>query len=158
MQASNFGGTFDQLFLWIFYETFKEDASTFSIPWWKKEKHNQKLKSRGPALNFLFVWKVLEKYENDTTFVRMRSSDHLGDAKMLKKALRFVEFNFFTNRNRRKRFLQNERRREDLQKVASIFLIFAWGLSYGLSKFTDDFSQLCRLWKTITKSLGLGKN
>ena len=26
MQASNFGGTFDQLFLWIFYETFTEDA------------------------------------------------------------------------------------------------------------------------------------
>ena len=25
-QASNFGGTFDQLFLWIFYEIFTEDA------------------------------------------------------------------------------------------------------------------------------------
>ena len=27
MQASNFGGTFDQLFLWVFYEMFSEDAS-----------------------------------------------------------------------------------------------------------------------------------
>ena len=34
---------------------------------------------------FFFVWKLLEKMENDTTFVRMRSGDHLGDAKMLKK-------------------------------------------------------------------------
>ena len=32
--------------------------------------------------------------KNDTTFVRMRSSDHRGDAKLSKKAPRFVEFNF----------------------------------------------------------------
>ena len=31
----------------------------------------------------------------DTAFVRMRSSDHLEDAKMSKKAPRFVEFNFY---------------------------------------------------------------
>ena len=37
---------------------------------------------------------------------------------------------------------------------ASEFLIFAWGLSYGLSKFSDDFTPFFRLWKTITKSLG----
>ena len=30
--------------------------------------------------------------KNDTTFVRMRSGDHLGDAKMSKKGT--VEFNF----------------------------------------------------------------
>ena len=30
-------------------------------------------------LNFLF--EMSWKYENETTFVRMRSSDHLGDAK-----------------------------------------------------------------------------
>ena len=34
--------------------------------------------------------------KNDThTFVRMRSGDHLGDAKMLKKGTYSVEFNFF---------------------------------------------------------------
>ena len=33
--------------------------------------------------------------KNDTTFVRMRSGDHLGDAKMSKWAPRSVEFNFF---------------------------------------------------------------
>ena len=33
--------------------------------------------------------------KNDTTFVRMRSGDHLGDAKCRKRAPRFVKFNFF---------------------------------------------------------------
>ena len=37
---------------------------------------------------------------------------------------------------------------------ASDFLILVWGLSYDLSKFSDDFTQFFRLWKTITKSLG----
>ena len=37
------------------------------------------------ALIFFFVWKLLEKMKNDATFVRMRSGDHLGDAKMSKK-------------------------------------------------------------------------
>ena len=35
---------------------------------------------------------------------------------------------------------KNERRRADLQNVTSIFLIFAQGLSYDLSKFSDDFT------------------
>ena len=59
--------------------------------------------------------------KNDTTFVRMRSGDHIGDAKMSKRAPRSVEFNFFTNCDRHKRFSQNERRRADLQNVAQIF-------------------------------------
>ena len=51
MQASNFGSTFDQLFLWIFLWNFhRRCLSTFSIPWCKKVKNDQKLKSRGPAL------------------------------------------------------------------------------------------------------------
>ena len=33
--------------------------------------------------------------KNDTTFVRMRSGNHLGDAKCRKRAPRSVEFNFF---------------------------------------------------------------
>ena len=36
-----------------------------------------------------------------------------------KKAPRFVEFNFLTNRNRQKQFSQSEIRRADLQNVAS---------------------------------------
>ena len=63
--------------------------------------------------------------KNDTTFLRMHSSDYLGDAKMSKKAPCFVEFNFFTDRNGPKQFLQNERRRADLQNFASILLFYA---------------------------------
>ena len=45
--------------------------------------------------------------------------------KCLKLAPRSVDYNFFINCNRQKRFSQNERRRADLQNVASDFLIFA---------------------------------
>ena len=38
--------------------------------------------------------------------------------------------------------------------MTSNFLVFAPGLSYGLSKHGDDFTPFFRLWKTITKSLG----
>ena len=54
-------------------------------------------------------------------------------------------FNFFNNCDRQKRFSQNERRRADPQNLASNFLIFASGLSYDLSKFSDDFTPFFRL-------------
>ena len=48
MQASNFGGTFDLLFLRMFYKNFHRSClSSSSIPWCKKVKNDQKLKSRG---------------------------------------------------------------------------------------------------------------
>ena len=71
-----------------------------------------------------------------------------------KEALCFVEFIFFMNRNGQKRFSQNEKRRADLQTSASIFFIFACGLSYDLSKFSDEFTPFFRIWKTITNSPG----
>ena len=77
----------------------------------------------------------------------------LETQKCRKRAPRSVEFNFFIICDRHKRFLQNERRRIDLQNVASDFLILAWGLSYDLSKFGDDFTPFFGLRKTITKSL-----
>ena len=89
------------------------------------------------ALIFFLFESSWKKMKNDATFVRMRSGHHLGDAKCRKRAPRSVEFNFFNNCDRQKRFSQNERRRADLQKMASDFLIFAWGLSYDLSKFSD---------------------
>ena len=78
----------------------------------------------------------------------------LETQKCRKRAPRSVEFNFFINCHRQKRFSQNERRRADLQNAASHFLIFAQGLSYEFSMFCDDFTPFFRLWKTITKSLG----
>ena len=51
IQASNFGGTFDQLFLWIFYAIFTDDASLlFLYHGAKKSKNDQKLKSRGEGV------------------------------------------------------------------------------------------------------------
>ena len=69
----------------------------------------------------------------------------LETPKCRKRAPRSAEFNFFIICDRRKRFSQNERRRVDLQNVASDFLIFAQGLSYDLSKFSDDFTPFFRL-------------
>ena len=56
--------------------------------------------------------------KNDTTFVRKRSGDHLGDAKVLKKgtSLRRIELFYYCDRH--KRFSQNERRRADLPNIA----------------------------------------
>ena len=50
----------------------------------------------------------------------------LETQKCRKRAPRFVEFNFFINCDRQKRFSQNQRRRADLQNAALIFLIFAY--------------------------------
>ena len=55
MQASNFGGTFDQFFLGIFLLNFSQKMpSISSMPWCKKVKNDQKRKSGGggggPAL------------------------------------------------------------------------------------------------------------
>ena len=87
--------------------------------------------------------------KNDTIFVRMRSGDHLGDAKMSKKgaSLRRV-YLFAIDRNGFRRMKGRS------TKVASDFLIFVQELSYDLSKFSDDFTPFFRLWKTISKSLG----
>ena len=40
------------------------------------------------------------------------------------------------------------------QNFASDFLIFAWGLCYGLSKSKNRGKIITKLWKIITKSLG----
>ena len=52
---------------------------------------------------------------NETTFVRMRSGDHLGD-KNVEKRHSLCRISLFNNCDRQKRFRQNERRRADLQK------------------------------------------
>ena len=69
----------------------------------------------------------------------------LETQKCRKRAPHSVEFNFFINCDRRKRFSQKVRRRVDVQNFASEFLMFALGLSYDLSKFSDDFTPFFRL-------------
>ena len=59
--------------------------------------------------------------KSDTTFVRIRSGDDLGDAKMSKKATSPRRIYFFINCDKQKWFSQNERIRADLQKLPQIF-------------------------------------
>ena len=57
--------------------------------------------------------------KTDTTFVRMRSGDDLGDAKMSKKGISLRRISlFFVNFDRQKRFWQKERKRADVHNVA----------------------------------------
>ena len=59
MQASNFGGTFDQLFLWIFLWNFhRRCLSIFLYHGAKKVKNDQKLKSRGSCLNLIHFFSM----------------------------------------------------------------------------------------------------
>ena len=58
MQASNFGGTFDQLFLWILlWNCQRRCLSTSSIPRCKNVKNDQKPKSGGSRLKF-WAWNL----------------------------------------------------------------------------------------------------
>ena len=63
----------------------------------------------------------------------------LETQKCRKRAPRSVEFNFFINCDRHKRFSQNERRRADLQNVASDFLILPRDL---VMKYTFSPAEL----------------
>ena len=96
--------------------------------------------------NFLifFVWKVLEIWKMTPLLCACAVVITLEAQKRWKRAPHFVKFNFLTHRNRRKWFSQNERRRADLQDVASdlfFFLFFFWPrTNYDLSKFNDNFS------------------
>ena len=59
--------------------------------------------------------------KNDTTFMHMRNGGHLGDAKNVEKYNSLRRISVSTNRNRQKRFSQNEQKRTDLQNNASKF-------------------------------------
>ena len=61
--------------------------------------------------------------KNDTTFVRMRSGAHLGNAKMRETETVFTEW---------------KKKGRSTKRSLRFFLIFALGLSYDLSKFHDD--------------------
>ena len=56
MQASNFGGTFDQLFFGIFYEIFTEDASLLLLYHGaKKSKMTKNSNQGGGVLAGMFL-------------------------------------------------------------------------------------------------------
>ena len=78
--------------------------------------------------------------KNNTTFVHMRSGDHLGDEKCRKKAPRSVEFNFLLIAIDRDGFRIMKEEGQICQMLPQIVLIFAQGLIYDLSKFSGDFT------------------
>ena len=84
----------------FFYEIFTEDASLPLLYHGAKKSKMTKNSNQGgagpplEAILVIFGRRVLifflfesswKKIKNDATFVRMRSGDHLGDAKMSKK-------------------------------------------------------------------------
>ena len=72
--------------------------------------------------------------KHDTTSVRMRSGDHLGDAKIVEKGhIALSNLTFLLIAIDRNGFL----RMKDLQKVASDFFL-PMDLKNDLSKFSDD--------------------
>ena len=97
--------------------------------WWKGLKAGPPLEAilvifgRRALIFFLFEssWKKNEKWRHFCAHAQWWSP---WRRKMSKRAPRSIEFNFFTNCDRHKRFSQNERRRADLQNIASDFLIF----------------------------------
>ena len=84
--------------------------------------------------------------KKDTTFVHMCSGDHLGDSKMSKKGTALCQIYILTNCDRQKRFLQNKRRRADLQnfKFVWFFYFLPRDLSHDLWKISDE----CTLFST----------
>ena len=62
--------------------------------------------------------------KNDTTFARMRSGDHLGDAKMSKRAPRSVEFNFLVVVMDRNGFRRVKEEGQIYKRLPQIFLFF----------------------------------
>ena len=83
----------------------------------------------------------MEKMKNDATFVRMRIGDHLGDAKNVEKGhLAPSNLTFLKIALDRNGFPRLKEEGLIHKTVASDLLIFAQGLSYDLSKFSDDFA------------------
>ena len=100
-------------------------------------------------LIFFFAWKVLEKYKTGgITFVRMRSSDHLGNSQLSKKGTSIALPNWTFNKSRQmKRFLQNERRNRGsswLNKSEE-----AWSLMWNAICCEETGCQTELTWRLI---------
>ena len=73
-----------------------------------------------------FVWKLLEKMKNDTTFVRMRSGDYLGRKNVEKGHLAPSSLTFLLIAIDRNGF-RRMKEEGQIYKVASIFFKFCLG-------------------------------
>ena len=71
MQASKFGGTFDQLFLWIFYEILTDASLLFLYHGAKKSKRTKNSNQGGPAWHVRnFDLNVARLSEKETEILR----------------------------------------------------------------------------------------
>ena len=153
-------------FLW---NVHRKCLSTSSISWCKTVKNDQKLKARRcflkaepledilvifgrRALIFLFEssWKKMKM----TPLLCACAVVITLETKNVKKGhLDPSNLTFFIIAIHRNGFRRMKEEEQIYKKFASDFLIFAWGISYDLSKFSDDFTPFFRLWETITNSI-----
>ena len=92
MQASNFDGTFDQLFLWIFYAIFTEDASLLRLyhgPNMSKMTKNSN--QGGPTSIFVFFFSVIG--ENQCGRITRNTEKNLHGLSTVKSQI-FVRYLF----------------------------------------------------------------
>ena len=85
-----------------------------------------------------FLYKVVHKIGRLRKFNRSRE----------------IEFNFLTAWTISMKFGTLVHYAPGYKTLPQIFLIFAWGLSYGLSKSKKGGKIVTKLWKIITKSPG----
>ena len=85
-----------------------------------------------------FLYKVVHKIGRLRKFNRSRE----------------IEFNFLTAWTISMKFGTLVQHAPGYKTLASDVLIFAWGLSYGISKSKKGGKIVTKLWKIITKSLG----
>ena len=81
-----------------------------------------------------------QPWKNDTTFVRMRSGDLLGDAKMSKKGTCAPSNLTFLLIAKDENGFRRIKKGRSTKRCLRFFLIFVPGLSYDLSKFSDEFT------------------
>ena len=113
MQVSNFGGTFDQLFPWIFYEIFTEDASLLLLYHGAKKSKVTKISNQGVPLSPLSSLFSFSSFNVNILHLHVKlqiAIDRNGFGKTKEEGQIYKILPYF-------------------------FLSFSPGLSYGLSKF-----------------------
>ena len=94
--------------------------------------------------------------KNDTIFVSMRCSDHLGDAKSSKTGTSLRRIYLLTNRNRQKRFFLEEWKKKgrSTKRCLRFFNFLSQDLVKAFQSLMMILPPIFRLCNTITKSLG----
>ena len=83
--------------------------------------------------------------KNHTTFVRMRSGDHLGDTKMSKRGTSLHRSYVFRIALDKNGFCRHKENGQTNKIFASDLLVFAPRLSYDFSKLSDNFIPFVQL-------------